>query len=263
VKRHSKAVLAACLVALAVATGSLAGGEALHVGLTTTGGGAALDVGQAVHLTATAKLPRGGHLVVQAFPDSGAAAKIKDCLRSPCTAAYTSSEEQQVAFQASVTVRKLGKTTTLGRSARTSVFWSEPAPPPPPPPPPPVAVPGHYEGFTQDHEVFAFDVSADGTRISGLHTGQINESCNPPDYYLYGGGFTGIFGPIAQNGTFSYSFNFSTTVGPNPATSQLKLSGTISGGTASGTIREDIAFTNAGTGYSCTNGDQTWAATKV
>jgi hypothetical protein len=253
----------ASAVALGVATAALAGGQALHVGLTATGG-ELLQVGQSTHLTAAAKLPKGGHLVIQAFPDSGAAAKIKECLRSPCSATYGSKEEQQVGFQASVTVRAHGKTTTLGRSARKSVFWSEPAPPPPPPPPPPVAVPGHYEGLTQDHEVFAFDVSTNGLQITGLHTGQINQSCDPADYYLYGGNLSGVFGPVAQNGTFTIAYSGTSTVGGEPATSQVKVAGTIStSGQASGTFRRDIFWTHAGTNYHCTNGDQTWTAAKV
>jgi hypothetical protein len=51
----------------------------------------------------------------------------------------------------------------------------------------PPAKPGHYSGSTADHEQFSFDIAADGLSLLNLHTGQMNESCTPPDYYLSGG----------------------------------------------------------------------------
>jgi hypothetical protein len=77
-------------------------------------------------------------------------------------------------------------------------------------------------------------------------------------------GHCGVFGPVAQNGTFTIAYSGMTTVGGEPATSQIKVAGTIStGGQASGTFRRDIFWTHAGTNYHCTNGDQTWTAANV
>jgi hypothetical protein len=56
--------------------------------------------------------------VIQAFPDSGSAAKVKSCLRSPCTASYPSSREQEVVFQR--------RTTTSGSRAVSLVAGRRP-----------------------------------------------------------------------------------------------------------------------------------------
>ena len=252
-------VALAALVAVAVAAGS---GGAVRVGLTATGTDG-LTVGAKTRLTASAKLPKGARIMIQAFPQTGRAARLIECAKSPCVASYSSTEEQDVQFQASA-VRHVGKKVlTLGRSARIDVFWAEPAPPPPPPPPPPAAVPGHYDGHTQDNEIFSFDVSADGLRITGLQTGQINQSCNPPDYYISAGNLRNWSGPVARDGTFTFTSEGSTTVDGEPATSKIKITGLVAQGKASGTIRVDLTWTHGGTTYACTNGDQTWSAAKV
>src|SRR5262245_25816102 len=62
-----------------------------------------------------------------------------------------------------------------------------PPPAPPPPPPPPAAKPGHFTGKTADNELWAFDITSNGLSLTSLQTGQLNESCNPPDFYLAGG----------------------------------------------------------------------------
>ena len=260
--RNRNVILIASAIGLCAATTALAGSQALRVTLSATGGGA-LQVGQGTHLTAAAKLPKGDHLVIQAFPDSGPVAKIKDCLRSPCTATYKSSEEQQVGFQASVIARVGGKATTLGRSTRANVFWSEPAPPPPPPPPPPLAAPGHYEGHTQDNEVFAFDVSADSTLITGLHTGQVNESCNPPGH-IYGNNLNNWSGRIASDWSFAMGYDGPGTIGGNPAVYSIRVTGRFTAsGVASGILRIDNTFTEDGVSYSCSSADVSWTANKV
>ena len=111
--------------------------------------------------------------------------------------------------------------------------------------------------------MFAFDVSADSTRITGLRTGQINQSCDPPDYYLHAGNLTNWSGPVAKDGTFTFLSAGATTVGGEPATKTTKITGTVANGTASGTIRIDVVWPHNGITYTCTNGNQTWSATKV
>jgi hypothetical protein len=254
-----QALAAAALAALVAVAVAAAGGGALRVGLTATGTNG-LDVGVKTKLTASARLPKGARLLIQAFPDSGIAAKLIECAKSPCVASYRSTEEQVVRFRASA-VRHVGKKVlTLGRSAPVSVFWLEP---PPTPPPPPAAVPGHYEGHTQDNEIFSFDVSADGLQITGLQTGQINQSCYPPDYYISAGNLRDWSGPVARDGTFTFVAEGPTTVDGEPAMSKVKITGRVAEGTASGTVRVDLTWPHGGTTYACTNGDQTWSAAKV
>lgn len=142
----------------------------------------------------------------------------------------------------------------------------KPAPPPPPPPPPPpaAAVPGHYSGTTADNELWAFDIGADGLSLTNLQTGQINESCNPSDITLSGGNlsFPGPF-LVASDGSFTINATVGGTISGNPVTGTVTITGKASGGTASGTYREDDSFTYNDTAYSCTTGDQTWTASKT
>jgi hypothetical protein len=132
------------------------------------------------------------------------------------------------------------------------------------PPPTGVAKPGHYAGKTADNENWSFDIGSDGLSLANLQTGQINQSCQPPDITLAGGNLTDP-GPetINQDGTFSFSATLSGSVGGNPSTDVITIAGAVkSDGTASGTYKEDTTFTDSSTGtaYSCTSGNQTWTA---
>jgi len=137
---------------------------------------------------------------------------------------------------------------------------------PPPPPPIPAATPGHYVGTTGDNELWVFDIGADGLSLTGLQTGQINESCDPPDITLFGGNLNAPGPiPVALDGSFTINATINGTVGGNPSTDTIAITGHVSGGSASGTIREDTSFTDSGSGtaYSCTSGNQTWTASKT
>ena len=134
---------------------------------------------------------------------------------------------------------------------------------PTPPPPKPAATPGHYDGHTQDNEIFAFDISADGLHVTGLHTGQINQSCNPPDYYLFAGGLINWSGPVAANGTFTLTGGGPNHVDADPSTDQITVTGAVANSAATGTIHVVTNWTHNGTNYVCTNGIQTWTAAKT
>jgi hypothetical protein len=138
-----------------------------------------------------------------------------------------------------------------------------PAPPAPPPPAPPApaAKPGHFTGKTSDNELWAFDIAPDGLSLAGLRTGQLNESCNPPDFYLSGGEQT-LPGPfkVARDGSFTINLSTSTSIDGEPGTDTFVITGQISGGVATGTYRDDTTFSSGGTAYSCTTGNQTWSA---
>ena len=255
-------VLIAVAAALVAGTAAFTSGSAVRVSINVVGD-TQLEVGQAAKLSATAKLPKGARLMIQALPTGRTAAKIAECRRSPCSGTYRGSSEESVDFQAAAIKRSGRKVTTLGRSARVAVSWSEPAPPPPPPSPPPAAAPGHFAGKTADNELWVFDIGADGLTLTNLRTGQTNEHCEP-FAYLSGGDLT-FPGPIpvGRDGSFSISSTVSGTVGGEPSTDAVKITGHITGGTASGTYRVDSSFTYKGQGYGCTTGDQTWTASRT
>jgi hypothetical protein len=248
-------VLAAAIAALVVETAALASGSAIPVSLKASA--TKRVAGQSVRLTATAKLPRGDRLLIIGLRATQPRARVAECPRSPCSATFRSTSPEVVVFQASVIKRTGPKISTLGRSRPISVSWTEP------PPPPPAAVPGHYEGRSSQNEIFNFDVTADGRGLTNLQTGQVNQSCDPPAH-LSGGNVTAP-GPyqVALDGTFTLSGTFTGTVGGSISTNTLTVAGRISGGTASGTFREDTTFTSSGAGFKCSSGDQTWTATRV
>lgn len=249
-------MLAAAIAALAVGAAALASGSAIPVTLKVAGSTKRV-AGQSVRLTATAKLPRGDRLLIVGLRASQPKARVAECPRSPCSATFRSTSPEVVVFQASVIKRAGAKITTLGRSQPVSVSWTEP------PPPPPAAVPGHYEGRSSQNEIFNFDVTVDGRGLTNLQTGQVNQSCDPPAY-LSGGNVTAP-GPyqVALDGTFAFGGTFTGTVGTSISTNTLTVAGRVSGGTASGTFREDTTFTSNGAAFTCSSGDQTWTATRV
>jgi hypothetical protein len=223
--------------ALVVGTAALSSGSAVRVTPKLTGP-ADLGLAQTAKLTASAKLPRAARLLIQAFPGDRAPRKVAECPRSPCSGLHREFREEYVEFQASVITRVGGKLTTLGRSKRIGVYWSEPAPPAPPeppPPPPPAATPGHYSGKTADDELWAFDISEDGLSLRNLQTGQINEHCEPPLYLSRGEmDFPGPI-PVNRDGTFAINTTLEGTVDDDPSTVAVKITGRVAGGSASGT----------------------------
>jgi hypothetical protein len=133
-----------------------------------------------------------------------------------------------------------------------------------PPPPPPPFQSGHYAGKTSQNENFAFDVSADGSTLMNLTTGQINESCN--DFNLYGGNLhaTGNVASISADGNFTiHSDDSGKFSDGTPYEDHLTITGRLSGSSATGTLLDTTSFTLSGTQESCTSNQQTWSASKT
>ena len=269
---HVGRALTVGLGALVAVTAAIASGAATPVSLTLVGP-ADREPGQAATLVATAKLPTGAHLLIQRAAGKKKAAKVVECRRSPCRGSFRDTKVEDVRFQALAIKRTGAKTAILGRSHPVTVSWLAPAseppttvetPPPPPPPPTPAATPGHYEGKTADNELFAFDIGATGLTLTNLQTGQINEHCEPP-LYLSGGNLrAGGPYPVAFDGAFTISGSITGSVDGSPSTENVTITGHVTGGSASGTYREETSLTlQNGTGYNCTTGDQTWTAAKV
>jgi hypothetical protein len=260
--------------AAAALAGSASGERTVVVAFAVRGNPAAnvsASVGKTVSFVARAPLRRGDRLQILARRGAAVAQRnVATCALSPCPGHWSESTAITDRFQA--VLKRAGR--VIARSRTIAVAWKAPAPAPtptpapapppaPPPPPAPAATPGHYEGRTSQNEIFAFDVSADSARITGLHTGQINQSCNPPDYYLSGGYLNNWSGPLARDGTFNWKSTGPGTVGGNQATFTIVITGRIGAGTASGTIRDDVTWAQGGTTYNCSSGDQTWTATKT
>jgi hypothetical protein len=133
----------------------------------------------------------------------------------------------------------------------------------------PVAQPGHYAGTTSQNEAWSFDVTPDGRGVTNLTSGQVNTSCSIAGQTIgsTSGGNIHLTGtiPIAQNGSFSATVNFTGgTIGGIPITSDvLNVAGQFSNNSASGTWNEKFSFPYQGYQIDCTSGDQTWTATRT
>jgi hypothetical protein len=160
--------------------------------------------------------------------------------------------------------KKKGFHCAAGRLHKVKPSTPPPPPLPPPAPPPPPAQAGHYKGTSSQLTDFEFDVTSDGSAVTHLVTGQINESCNL-GATLYGGNLNSGSGtiPIDPSGSFKLDATISGTVGSDPSMDHLVITGNFSGATASGTLLVTTSFTDQGTAYSCTSNPQTWTATRV
>lgn len=253
-------IVAACLLAA-----SAAGERSVAVSLSAAGNASAsvsTTRGGTVSLVARAALHPGDRLVITATRGSETRVRrVAVCPRSPCTGRWTEQVAVSDRFRALVARGSGRSLAILGRSRVVRVTWKPPAPPLPPPPPP--AMPGHYEGRSSFNEAFRFDVSPDGKSVVNLVTGQINESCNPPEH-ISGGNLRapGPY-PIAADGSFSIGGTLTISISGTAGTRKVAITGRFAGATADGTFRTDTTFTIGGTGYTCNSGDQTWTATKV
>jgi hypothetical protein len=249
----------AAVLAVAVLAGT-ASGRSAAVGLAVAGNVSA-DVtvaqGRTVSLVSRAALRTGDRLVIVVKRGSERRLRsVAACPRSPCRGRWTEKSAISDRFQALVR-RGAGASAPIGQSRLVRVTWK--APPPPPPP----ATPGHYAGRSTFNETFDFDVSADGKSVVNLRTGQINESCNPRAN-ISGGNLSapGPY-PIAADGSFSINATITIAIGSAAGSRKIAITGRLTGATATGTIRTDTTFTQAGTNFACNSGDQTWSATKV
>ena len=133
-----------------------------------------------------------------------------------------------------------------------------------PAPPPPPYQSGHYAGKTSQNEHFAFDVSADGSTILNLATGQINESCN--GFNLYGGNLqqSGPVASISSDGNFTIHGDSSGTFDDGtPYEDHLTITGHLSGSSATGTLLDNTSFTTNDGPVSCTSNPQNWSASRT
>lgn len=135
-----------------------------------------------------------------------------------------------------------------------------------PPPPPPIPL-GHYTGKTADNENWQFDVvaSGGGEAVANLQTGQMNMSCNPADYYLYGGNLAAQ-GPYAldSQGGFTIDLNYPNTVGSSASIDTAHITGHITTtGVAAGTYQKNTQFSTNGISYNCSTGVQSWTGSKT
>jgi Ca2+-binding RTX toxin-like protein len=138
----------------------------------------------------------------------------------------------------------------------------EPEPPPPPPPPPAVTAvtPGAYEGATSIGNHVFFTVTGERT-ITGFRINDMRPTCGNGGY---------IYGPVdfgsypfrlADDGSFTYTYDGPGTVGGTPATFHERYTGRVQGAIAAGTAQIAIEWNDAGTLWRCSTELQTWTAT--
>ena len=124
---------------------------------------------------------------------------------------------------------------------------------------------GSYKGQTQTGNFVFFTVSPNRT-VDGWRVNDIRRTCNG-SLYIYGSVDLGSGSslPIDRSGRFSLQANYDTTIrwdngDVTPAKAVFSLSGLVQGSTASGTVLSTFDFDRFGSHYTCSNGDETWAA---
>ena len=132
----------------------------------------------------------------------------------------------------------------------------------------PLVRPGHYSGLNSMATLFAFDVTPDGTSVTHIVTGQINQSCNG-GMNLYQGNlnYGDYWVRIDSQGSFTSDETFKGKLSDGETTVDTSvhvvITGHFAGEAASGTLLYTTGFTWQGTSYSCTAGNQTWTATRT
>lgn len=144
-----------------------------------------------------------------------------------------------------------------------------------------LATPGHYSGTTSQRETWDFDVPASGAEVTGLRTGQINQSCQVCFEFFglqfcFGAGSTSEgrlnFAeerfPIAQDRSFKIDKKLEEWVEDEegrrePATTSIAIAGTFTDAAASGTFLVITSFTWDDEIWTCTSNPQTWTAART
>jgi hypothetical protein len=89
---------------------------------------------------------------------------------------------------------------------------------------------GHYLGTTSQNERFEFDVTPDGAGVTGLRTGQINQSCEPPAYISHGDlDFGDYTVPVATDGSFKIDVTYKGLLQAGSETSETDTHVVITG----------------------------------
>ncbi len=140
------------------------------------------------------------------------------------------------------------------------------APPPPPPPPTTTTTSaaqveqGHYCGFTNNGGGICFDVTGSPVAWTNgafeLDVPGGSSVCSPStkDGWVISFTMTGM-SPLAPDGSFSFHADSGNAAG------SVVVGTVAANGTASGTLTEDVVFTDSGTTYTC-SASGTWSATK-
>ena len=126
--------------------------------------------------------------------------------------------------------------------------------------PPPVGVEaGSYSGTDTQGYGMSFYVSPDGSAVQNVVVGTTVMGCTPSktiDDHIEVASIA-----IDAEGDFSSTTEQEGVIERVPAKFKYTISGHLSGASASGSIREDISFSN-GTEYSCTTNALAWSLTR-
>ena len=256
-----------CAVLAGFAGGSAAGrSSAVEVTLVLGGvpkdaASATRNAGEAVGLTARAKLATGQYLGILVQRDGESSSRsVARCARPTCTATWRELAARTVAFTAIVWDIVDGRVRQLGASKSISVTWKSASSSGP--------RPTHLVGKTSQGKRLSLDVSPDGSSITNLTFAEVDSegACS-----LAGSGvLTGVAIPLPTSGTISaavmadgffsfsgaYDFKFDDR---KEGHAEASVQGRLSGSNAQGTATITIGFNYEGVGQICT-GTAEWSA---
>ena len=134
-------------------------------------------------------------------------------------------------------------------------------PPDPQSPPPRPVVPGLYGGRTTQGELVTFQVDSGGA-LSRLAFPAIRLSCAPAETSAVT--WEQDFGPavylVGRDGTFKAEESGTRVVAGAPATYRIVVSGLLTVGIATGSVKLDVELVNAAATSTCTAADLRWTA---
>ena len=134
-------------------------------------------------------------------------------------------------------------------------------PPEPYAPPPRPVVAGVYGGRTTQGELVTFQVDSGGA-LSRLAFPAIRLSCAPAGgpSVEWAQDFGGAVYLVGRDGTFTVDQSGTRDVAGESATYRVVVSGLLTVGIATGSVKLDVEFAVAGTTYTCTTPDLRWTA---
>ncbi len=134
-------------------------------------------------------------------------------------------------------------------------------PPEPYAPPPRPVVAGVYGGRTTQGELVTFQVDSGGA-LSRLVFPAIRLSCAPSGgpSVVWAQDFGGSVYLVGRDGTFSVDQSGTREVAGESATYRVVVSGLLTVGIATGSVKLDVEFAVAAAAYTCTTPDLRWTA---
>ena len=128
---------------------------------------------------------------------------------------------------------------------------------------------GSYKGATTSGNFVFFDVLPD-RRVKGWRVNDVRRPCDQPGFYIYGPIDVGTYAaPVDRDGRFPIEWSYDTSIvwdengDETPAKAHNRIAGYVQGSSAAGTVLSTFEFDRDGRHFRCSNGDESWTASRL